>query len=407
MMKSESYLPTKLACYTGYFVQAIINNLAPLFFVIFQNEFGISYSQISWLIMINFATQICVDVLSVRIVPKLGYRASVVGSHILSTAGLVMLGILPRAMSNHFAGMVIPIVTYATGSGLIEVLISPIIEGLPLKNKSGEMSLLHSFYCWGQLAVVIFTTLAVRLSGSENWPFIAIVWAIIPFVNIFAFMKVPIIPLVGDDEEEMKISEMFRNRTFLLCALIMFCSGASEISMVQWASVFAEKSLGVSKLTGDLLGPALFALMMASMRVVYGFIGDRINADRALTLSAVGSAAAYLITTLAGAPMLSFIGCAFCGFSVAVMWPATLSLAASKLKYGGTAMFAMLAMFGDLGCSFGPWLAGQVSDAVKDVDGFFMDPLKFGLMIDVIFPATMFVALFVLRSGTKKKRKTE
>lgn len=406
-MKSNSYFPTKLACYTGYFVQAIINNLAPLFFVIFQNEFGVSYSQISWLIMINFATQICVDVLSVRIVPRLGYRVSVVGAHVLSAAGLVMLGVLPRAMSNHFAGMVIPIVTYATGSGLIEVLVSPIIEGLPLKNKSGEMSFLHSFYCWGQLAVVIFTTLAVRLSGSENWPFIAAAWAVIPFINIFAFMKVPIIPLVKDDEEEMKISEMFRNRTFLLCALLMFCSGASEISMVQWASVFAEKSLGLSKLTGDLFGPALFALMMASMRVVYGFVGDRIKADRALTFSAVGSAAAYLTATLARAPMLSLFGCAFCGFSVAVMWPGTLSLAASRLRYGGTAMFAMLAMFGDLGCSFGPWLAGQVSDAVKDVDGFFMDPLKFGLMVDVIFPVIMITALFVLRSGIKKKQKPE
>jgi fucose permease len=389
----NKYKSTKIACYTGYFVQAIINNLAPLFYVIFQNEFGISYTKISWLIMINFVTQIVIDFTSVKIIAKLGYRISIVFAHIFSAAGLILLGILPRMMNEHYLGLVIPIVIYATGSGLIEVLVSPIIEGLPLENKSGEMSLLHSFYCWGQMSVVLITTVAIKLAGSENWIYAPIIWAIIPIINMFAFMKVPIFPPVADGVKEMKIRELFSHRSFLALAFIMFCSGASEIAMAQWASTFAEKSLGVSKIIGDLLGPCLFAFLMAVTRVVYGFFGDRINARHVLMWSALLCIAVYLVTTLANVPIISLIGCSVCGISVASMWPGTFSLAAKTFKRGGTAMFAMLAMFGDFGCAFGPWLAGVVSDAAKKSGTITMDPLKFGLLVCVVFPAFMFVLL--------------
>ena len=284
--KTNKYTSTKIACYTGYFVQAIINNLAPLFYVIFQEEFGINYTKISWLIMLNFVTQLVVDIVSVKAIEKLGYRVSIVAAHVFSAVGLFLLGALPRMMDNHYIGIVIPIIIYATGSGLIEVLVSPIVEGLPLQNKSGEMSLLHSFYCWGQMSVVLLTTVAIKFAGGENWIYAPMLWAIIPFINMFAFMRVPIIPPVPEGEDEMKAGELFRKPVFILLTVLMLCSGASELTMAQWASTFAEKSLGVDKLTGDLLGPCLFALLMASMRVAFGLLGDKVDIKRVLSFSA-------------------------------------------------------------------------------------------------------------------------
>lgn len=401
MSRTKKYMSTKIACYTGYFVQAIINNLAPLFYVVFQNEFEINYTKISWLIMLNFATQLFVDIISVKVIEKLGYRVSIVLAHVFSSLGLLLLGILPRAMENHYIGLVIPIIIYATGSGLIEVLVSPIVEGLPLENKSGEMSLLHSFYCWGQMSVVLFTTIAIRFAGSENWIYAPMLWAIIPFVNMFMFMKVPIFPPVPEGEDEMKVSELFRSGTFILLALLMLCAGASELAMSQWASTFAEESLGVDKLTGDLLGPCLFAFLMASARVVFGLVGDKIDVKKVLVFSAGLCVAAYLISTLSKNPIASLIGCGLCGLSVATMWPGVFSFAANIFPRGGTPLFAMLAVFGDFGCAFGPWLAGVVSDGVRESSITF-DPLKFGLMITVIFPITMIITVSIL---SKKRMK--
>lgn len=396
---SKRYMSTKIACYTGYFVQAIINNLAPLFYVVFQNEFGINYTKISWLIMLNFITQLFVDIISVKVISKLGYRVSIVLAHIFSSVGLCLLGILPRAMENSYIGLVIPIIIYAIGSGLIEVLVSPIVEGLPLENKSGEMSLLHSFYCWGQMSVVLLTTVAIKFAGSANWVYAPICWAIIPFINMFMFMKVPIFPPVPEGEDEMKVSELFKSGTFILLAVLMLCSGASELAMSQWASTFAEKSLGVDKLTGDLLGPCLFAFLMASGRVVFGLVGDKIDIKKVLGFSAALCVASYLISTLSKNPIASLIGCGLCGLSVATMWPGVFSFAAKIFPRGGTPLFAMLAVFGDFGCAFGPWLAGVVSDGVRasTID---FDPLKFGLAVSVIFPVTMIVTTAIL---SKKK----
>ena len=392
---NKKYTSTKIACYTGYFVQAIINNLAPLFYVIFQEEFGINYTKISWLIMLNFITQLVVDVVSVKAIEKFGYRVSIVSAHIFSAAGLFLLGILPRMMDNHYLGIVIPIIIYAIGSGLIEVLVSPIVEGLPLQNKSGEMSLLHSFYCWGQMSVVLLTTVAIKFTGGENWIYAPMLWAIIPFINMFAFMKVPIFPPVPDGEDEMKTGELFRKPIFILLALLMLCSGASELTMAQWASTFAEKSLGVDKLMGDLLGPCMFALLMASGRVAFGLFGDKIDIRKVLSFSAALCVAAYLLATLSKNPMVSLIGCGLSGLSVATMWPGVFSFAAKLFPRGGTPLFAMLAVFGDLGCATGPWLAGVVSDIVRETSISF-DPLKFGILTMAVFPVTMIVTIAII-----------
>ena len=400
--KTNKYTSTKIACYTGYFVQAIINNLAPLFYVIFQEEFGINYTKISWLIMLNFVTQLVVDIVSVKAIEKLGYRVSIVAAHVFSAVGLFLLGALPRMMNNHYIGIVIPIIIYATGSGLIEVLVSPIVEGLPLQNKSGEMSLLHSFYCWGQMSVVLLTTVAIKFAGGENWIYAPMLWAIIPFINMFAFMRVPIIPPVPEGEDEMKAGELFRKPVFILLTVLMLCSGASELTMAQWASTFAEKSLGVDKLTGDLLGPCLFALLMASMRVAFGLLGDKVDIKRVLSFSAALCVVAYMTATLAKNPMVSLIGCGLCGLSVATMWPGVFSFAAKLFPRGGTPLFAMLAVFGDLGCAMGPWLAGVISDAVRETSINF-DPLKFGILTMVIFPVTMIITIKAISLKTKKQ----
>jgi len=397
-MSKSKYTSTKIACYTGYFVQAIINNLAPLFYVVFQNEFNLSYAKISWLIMLNFVTQIVVDVASVKIIAKLGYRASIVSAHIFAAVGLTLLGVLPRAMNNHYIGLIIPIIIYATGSGLIEVLVSPIIEGLPLENKSGEMSLLHSFYCWGQASVVAITTIIIKLAGSQNWSFIPFIWAVVPLINMFAFMRVPIFPPVPEGESEMQTKELFKNKVFIISAFLMLCSGASEIAMAQWASTFAENSLHVSKFTGDLLGPCLFALLMASGRVAYGFIGDKVDIRKALSLSAALCIIAYLLATLAPGSVAPLIGCGLCGLSVALMWPGVFSLSAKYFPNGGTAMFAFLAMFGDLGCASGPWIAGIVSNAVVN-SSIGIEPLKFGLLVCIVFPLLMIALLSTLKAS--------
>lgn len=392
-MRTEKYTSTKIACYTGYFVQAIINNLASLFYVIFQNEFDLSYTQISTLILINFVSQIVVDFASVKIIGKLGYRISIIFAHIFAAGGLILLGILPRAFGNHYIGLIIPIIIYAIGSGLIEVLISPIIEGLPLNNKSGEMALLHSFYCWGQAAVVLITTFAVKFVGNENWIYMPMLWAVIPFINIFAFIKVPIVPPVPEGEEEMSIRELFKSSEFVICAALMLCAGASEIAMAQWASTFAEKSLGVDKFTGDLLGPCLFAVLMGSGRVIFGYLGDRLNIRKVLSACTFVCMTAYLMTTLIPHPFISLIGCGLCGIGASTMWPGIFSLAAKLFPNGGTAMFSMLAMFGDIGCSCGPWLTGSLSDLAVSSNAVTMDPLKFGLLFCVIFQIAMLLLL--------------
>ena len=400
---NSKYTSTKIACYAGYFVQAIINNLASLFYVIFQDEFGLNYSQISWLILINFVSQIFIDFASVKVIEKVGYRISIVFAHAFACAGLILLGILPRAFNNHFIGLVIPIIIYAIGSGLIEVLISPIIEGLPLSNKSGEMAFLHSFYCWGQASVVLITTFSIKLIGTENWIYMPMLWAVIPLFNLFAFMRVPIVPPVPEGESEMKIPELFREPTFIICALLMLCAGASEIAMAQWASAFAEKSLGVSKFTGDLLGPCLFAVLMGSGRVLYGSFGDRLNLRRVLSLCASLCIISYLMTSLVPIPLVSLVGCGLCGLSASTMWPGIFSLSAKAFPKGGTAMFAMLAMFGDFGCAFGPWITGILSDAAQASPSITMDPLKFGLIFCIAFPILMIILLNFTKSMKKVK----
>ncbi len=394
-MKNRTFTGTKIACYSGYIVQGIINNIAPLLFVIFSEKFNISLSKLSLLITINFATQLVVDTLSIKFADVIGYKPLAVVSQGIAFIGLVCLGLLPNIMTNSYLGIVISIVLSAIGSGITEVVISPIVESIPGEKKTAEMSLLHSFYCWGQVTVVLLTTIMIKLFGNNLWYIAPIIWSIIPLINTFNFLTVPIQPNLTA-EEKTPFFKMLFSKQFMLCIIIMICSGASEIGMSQWSSFFAEAGLKVSKMTGDLLGPCLFAVLMGTGRMIFGFAGEKINLKTALYFSAGLCALCYLGTCFINNSVISLLACALTGISVSIMWPATLSLAARLFPKGGGSMYSVLALSGDTGCTLGPWFISFMSLKISsDISS--GEAIKSGLGFGALFPLLMIVAIAMLR----------
>lgn len=384
-MKNQ-YSRTITACFTGYIVQAVVNNFVPLLFLTFQKNFGIPLSQITLLVTFNFGIQLLVDLLSVGFVDRIGYRASMIIAHVLSAAGLILLTILPEALPSPFAGILTAVMIYAVGGGLLEVLVSPVVEACPSDNKEKAMSMLHSFYCWGHVGVVLLSTLFFRIFGIGNWKILAAVWALIPIANAFAFAKAPMASLMEEGGQGLKLGELFRIRIFWVLLIMMVCAGASEQAVSQWASTFAEQGLGISKTMGDLAGPMAFAVLMGVSRAFYGKYGDRINLDRFMIYSSCLCMLSYLGISLLPVPQLSLAACAVCGLSVGIMWPGTFSKASGALPKGGTAMFALLALGGDVGCSGGPTLVGMVSSALGD-------NLQRGILAGVVFPALLLTGI--------------
>lgn len=386
-----TYKHTKYTCYLSYIASAVINNLAPLLFFTFRNEFGLSVIQLGFLVTLNFFIQIIVDYIGAMFATAIGYRQVAMAGHGFIFAGLMMLGTLPYIMPA-YPGICISVATYAIGSGLIEVMVSPIVESLPETGKKASMSFLHSFYCWGQMGVVLVSTLYFRTAGIEYWRYLCYIWAIIPLVGFMLFSKVPITQFEADANHS-GILKLFKNKTVLLFLIIMLCSGASELSVAQWASYFAESGLKVSKTVGDLLGACLFALFMGASRVLYGMYAEKIKLTRVITLSSILCVISYLIISLSPNPFISLLGCGLCGFSVGVMWPGTLSLAANTVPGGGTPMFGILALMGDAGCSAGPTLVSTVSAHIA-ING---DGMKAGILVSGIFPLIIAVILVASR----------
>ncbi|MCM1047281.1 MAG: MFS transporter [Clostridiales bacterium] len=394
-MKNQ-YNKTITACFVGYIVQAIVNNFVPLLFLFFQRSYNIPLSQITLLVTFNFGIQLLVDLLSVGFVDKIGYRASMVMAHVLSAAGLFLLTILPEILSSSFAGILIAVMIYAIGGGLLEVLVSPVVEACPSDNKEKTMSMLHSFYCWGHAGVVLISTLFFYVAGIENWKILALIWALVPLGNAFAFTKVPIASLIKEGESGMQLKELFKIKIFWILMIMMICAGASEQAVSQWASTFAEKGLGISKTAGDLAGPLAFAILMGTSRAFYGKYGDRINLERFMIYSCCLCVLSYLGISFLPIPQLSLAACAVCGLSVGIMWPGSFSKASAALPSGGTAMFALLALGGDIGCSGGPTLVGMVSGALGD-------DLKKGVLAGVIFPVLLLLG--IVKVGNPKENK--
>ena len=380
------YKKTTYACFTGYIVQAIVNSFVPLLFVTFQKSYHIPIEQITLLITVNFMIQLLIDMLSAGFIDRIGYRASVIIAHICAALGLALLTALPELCANHFVGILIAVCIYAIGGGLIEVLISPIIEACPTDNKEAAMSLLHSFYCWGCTGVVLISTLFFTILGIEHWKVLTLFWTIIPIGNMILFTRVPIYSLTDEGDKGMSIKELFREKIFWVLMLMMVCSGASEQAVSQWASTFAEEGLGIAKTMGDLVGPMTFSILMGLSRLIYGKYGDRIDLDKFMKGSCVLCIASYLCISIVPVPIVELIGCGICGFSVGIMWPGTFSKASVALKRGGTLLFAMLALAGDMGCSSGPTLVGFVTGAAGD--------MRLGILAGIVAPVLLLAGIY-------------
>ena len=384
-----NYNHTLLVSYTGYITQSIVNTFVPLLFLTFQSTYQIPIDKITLLVTINFVIQLLVDLLSTKFVDRIGYRVCIVAAHLFAASGLVGISLFPDWFSDPFIGLLTAVCLYAVGGGLIEVLISPIVEACPTERKAAAMSLLHSFYCWGCVLVVLLSTLYFSLAGIQNWRILSMLWAIIPLWNAFYFTQVPISTL-EETHKTIPLRSLLSKRIFWILALLMICAGASELAMSQWASAFAESGLQVSKTLGDLAGPCMFAVLMGLSRVLYAKWSERINLPHAMLLCGFLCIGGYLIAALVPIPFVALLGCGLCGFSVGILWPGTFSLAAVKCPGGGTAMFALLALFGDVGCSIGPTLVGFIS-------GFASNGLRTGLLVALLFPLLLLLGIGLMK----------
>ena len=395
MSTSPNYNRTRTACYLGFITQAICANFAPLLFLTFNKTYEISLGMIALIPTVFFFTQLIVDILCGLFVDRIGYRKCVVASEVCSALGLIGLAFLPDLFSTPFIGIIIAVIIYAVGSGLIEVLVSPIVEACPFENKEATMSLLHSFYCWGVVGVILISSLFFTFFGIDKWKILACLWALLPIYNIFNFATCPIKRLT-EDGKGMTYWQLFKVPLFWVAVILMISAGASELSMAQWASAYAESALGLSKTVCDLAGPCMFAVTMGISRVFYGKFGDRINLQNFMIGSGFLCIMCYLMASLFESPAVGLAGCILCGFSVGIMWPGTISIFSKLLPMGGTAMFALLAMAGDLGGSTGPAMVGNISEKLGN-------NMHLGMLAGGIFPVVLVVCVSLLKIRNNKK----
>ena len=394
MSKQKNYKKTLIACYLGFVTQAITANFTPLLFITFISTYGITLEKIAMIPLVFYLTQLLIDLAAAKLADKIGYRTCVVASQVISAVGLALMAILPEVLSKPFIGILISVVLYAVGSGLIEVLVSPIVEACPFENKEGTMSLLHSFYCWGAMGVILGSTFFFAMFGVENWKVLTFIWAFVPFYNTFNFVTCPIERLV-EDGKSMGIRKLLKTPIFWLMILLMVCSGASEASMAQWASAFTESAIGVSKTVGDLAGPCLFALFMGISRVLYGKFSEKLDLTKVMLICGMMCAGCYLLASLSTLPILGLTGCALCGMTVGIMWPGSISISSQNCPKGGTAMFAFLALAGDLGAMASPAMVGNISEVAGG-------NLKAGFLAATIFPIILVFGLLLLKKSEMK-----
>lgn len=393
MTTQKNYKKTLIACYLGFVTQAISANFAPLLFLTFKNTYGITLDKIAMIPLVFYLSQLLTDLIATKFADKIGYRTCVVSSQILSSIGLMMMAILPEILPVPFIGILISVVLYAIGSGLIEVLVSPIVESCPFENKEGMMSLLHSFYCWGAMGVILGSTLFFSLFGLENWKVLTLLWALLPLYNTYNFMSCPIERLV-EDGKSMRIRELLKTPLFLLMIVLMVCSGASEVSMAQWASAFTESAIGVSKTIGDLTGPCMFAMFMGIARMLYGKFSEKIDLIKLMLICSILCVSCYLMASLSTLAIFELVGCALCGLAVGIMWPGSISISSKQCPRGGTAMFAFLALAGDFGATVSPAMVGSLAEMTGG-------NLKTGLLVATVFPIILVFSLLILRKKVR------
>lgn len=391
---NKNYKKTQLACYLGSITQSICANFAPLLFITFHDSYAITFDKLALISTVFFITQLIVDYFCAKVVDKIGYRPCIITAEVTSGVGLLCLAVLPEIFTSPFVGILVAVTVYAIGSGLTEVLTSPIIEACPFENKEAMMSLTHSFYCWGTVGVILLSTLFFALFGIQNWQILAVIWAIVPFVNIINFATCPIETLVQNGES-MTVKQLVGNRLFWLMILLMICAGSCEIAMAQWASAFAESALHVSKYVGDLAGPCCFAILMGISRVLYVKYSKKINLTTYILISGILCLGCYLLAGLAQMPIFGLIGCALCGFSVGIMWPGSISISSKVLPKGGTAMFALLALAGDLGGAIGPTVVGVITQTVSE-------NIQVGVLAGIGFPVLLVICVLLVKKHYNK-----
>ena len=399
MTKQKNYKKTLIACYLGFVTQAISSNFAPLLFLTFKSAYGITLEKIAMIPLVFYLTQLLVDLAATKYADKIGYRICVVASQMLSAVGLVLMAILPEIIPVPFIGILISVVLYAIGSGLVEVLVSPIVEACPFENKDGMMSLLHSFFCWGSMGVVLGSTLFFAVFGLENWKILAFIWALVPLYNAVNFITCPIERLI-EDGKSMGIKKLLKTPVFCLMIILMVCAGASEATMTQWTSAFAESAIGISKTIGDIAGPCLFAMFMGIARMLYGKFSEKLDLNKVMIACAIACVACYLLASLSTLSIIGLAGCALCGLAVGIMWPGTISISSQKCPRGGTAMFAFLALAGDLGAAVSPTMVGSISEMAGG-------NLKTGLLAATIFPVILVCGLIFLKIKANKATRIE
>ena len=395
MTNQKNYKKTLIACYLGFVTQAITANFTPLLFLTFKSTYGITLEKIAMIPLVFYLTQLFIDLVATKYADKIGYRTCVVVSQVVSATGLVLMAILPEILPVPFVGILISVVLYAIGSGLVEVLVSPIVEACPFENKDGMMSLLHSFYCWGATGVILGSTLFFAAFGLENWKIITLIWALVPLYNTFNFIRCPIERLI-EDGKSMGVKKLLKTPAFWLMILLMVCAGASEATMTQWTSAFAEAAIGIQKTIGDIAGPCLFAMFMGITRMLYGKFSEKLDLSKVMLICAIVCVACYLLASLSVLPILGLAGCALCGFAVGIMWPGSICVSSQKFPRGGTAMFAFLALAGDLGAAVGPTIVGSISEMAGG-------NLKTGLLVATAFPVVLVCVLLILKIKSVKK----
>ncbi len=385
----NKYKKTVYACFLGYGIQAVVNNFVPLLLLTFQEELGLPFSELTVLITANFLFQLLTDLISPAFIDRIGYRASMLIAHACCALGLFMLTCMPQFFPDPFYGLLMAVLFYAIGGGLLEVLVSPVVEACPTDNKETAMSMLHSFYCWGFAAVVLGSTLFFYLFGTARWRVLCLLWALAPVINFIAFTRVPIAPLIKEGEHGLRAKALLKSPLFWVLTVMMLCAGASEQAVAQWASAFAESALLVDKTTGDLCGPLFFTLMMGLSRFVYGKKGSSLPLFTCMGLCALLCVLSYQLIAMSQSSSVGLLGCGLAGLAVGIFWPGTFSLGAAGLKNGGTLMFALFALAGDMGCAAGPALTGFMTS----LNG---GNLKAGIGFAVIFPVLMLISLMTL-----------
>ncbi len=387
-MKQPNFKHTFRACFMGFFIQSIVCVFTPLLFVIFNTEYKISLPLITMISTVNFVVQFITDGFSIFFLQKIGYRKAGILAHFFAFCGLVILGTVAPRMPNMYLWIMIAVVLYSIGGGLLEVVLSPIIENTPSKSKSGTMSMLHSMFSVGSVATVLLTTIGLKIFGWQSWKYISVMWAILPFLNMIYFFFIPINE-GNENIEREPIWSFFRDRAFWGFLLVMMCGGAAEIGISQWASAFAETSLGISKTAGDVIGPCMFAVMMGVARMLHSRYPHLITLSKAIMYSGILATVCYLGAALVPIPFVALAFCGLCGFAVGIMWPGTLSLATRKYPAAGGTLFAVMALAGDLGCTAGPTAVGFVASI-------FGGNLRTGLLIGAFFPIVMVAGLMAL-----------